>query len=251
MSKSWPSPFILLIAGLFVGLLHASYTTDGAAILIGCSLGFFGFIGLAMWAYARRNGLTLDGVEKRDYIIIFGFCAFAVVSILVDAVQGNVGACSFFGALICAHCSISQAGAGPGLITDDRIEAGWQPVSLLRRQFKKWVLECDPLLGHNPLWYWIIAIFSPVLYFPFYLSAIFAFLFQREWIRDWCIIWGSVLSSTTGVVILDEIWGPYPSPNVPKMLAAYLPWVIFPIAVIFRVWKRPVFHVSAKKRAVI
>ncbi len=44
-------------------------------------------------------------------------------------------------------------------------------MNLLRSSFKQWVSECDPLLGANPLWYWVIAILSPILYCKYWTNT--------------------------------------------------------------------------------
>ncbi len=90
-------------------------------------------------------------------------------------------------------------------MTDAAIDSGYQPVNLLRASFKQWTIACDPLLARNPLWYWVIAILSPLFYFPFYICGIFAFLFEREWIRDPAIIWWVVALKLLAVRLIANV----------------------------------------------
>ena len=54
-------------------------------------------------------------------------------------------------------------------------------------------------------------------------------------------MWGAMLSFTTALIICEELWGAHPSPNRLQMLGGYLPYVFFPLFVIWRVWRDPLF----------
>jgi hypothetical protein len=58
----------------------------------------------------------------------------------------------------------------------------WPPEWIIKI-FLKWCEEVDPLLRANPLWYRTLAHISPVVYAPFYVLAIYAFINEREWIK--------------------------------------------------------------------
>lgn len=222
MIARFPSPWWLAAFVALVLAVRAS-ATPGATTIMAFTAALLGGGALVM---RRLGGPSTLMSRPVDFVVVLGFTVFAVTAVLVDAVQ---------------------AGVGPGFVTDDRIGAGFQPINLLVTSFKEWTKSCDPLLAANPLWYWTLAVLSPLLYLPFYVVAIYAFVFERAWIRDYCLVWGAMLSSTTVVIVVEEVWGQYPSPNVRQMLGGYVPWIVFPLFVMGRVWSTPVFP-STKER---
>jgi hypothetical protein len=84
--------------------------------------------------------------------------------------------------LIASTIDYTQALYGSVLAEED-IEYGlWPPLPILKA-YAWWCENVDPLLAHNPSWYATMAAFSPFLYTPFYLIAIYAFITEKEWIR--------------------------------------------------------------------
>jgi EXPERA (EXPanded EBP superfamily) len=102
-----------------------------------------------------------------------------------------------------------------------------------------WGRTFDHDLMARPAW-WKVTIWIDNLFFgPFYLFAIYAFVKGREWIRIPSIIYSSMLL-TNVLVILGEEWaGAYAAPNFPLVLMANLPWLAFPIYIIYRMWRYP------------
>ena len=68
---------------------------------------------------------------------------------------------------------------------------------------------------------------------------------EAPWVRNVSLMWGAMLSFTTTLIICEELWGEYPSPNRGQMLGGYLPYVVFPLLVIRRVWRDPLFAKKA------
>ncbi len=67
---------------------------------------------------------------------------------------------------------------------------------------------------------------------------------NAAWVRNLSLMWGAMLSFTTALIITEELWGSHASPNRAVMLGGYGPYVVFPLIVIWRVWRDPIFHKS-------
>jgi emopamil binding protein len=91
----------------------------------------------------------------------------------------------------------------------------------------------------RPVWWKMTIWIDNLLFGPFYLAAIYAYLTGKEWIRIPSIIYASMLL-TNVLIILGEEWaGAYASPNFPVVLLANLPWLLFPLYIIYRMWRYP------------
>jgi len=102
-----------------------------------------------------------------------------------------------------------------------------------------WGRTFDPLVLARPAW-WKVTIWIDAVFFgPFYLVAIYAYIKGKEWIRLPSIIYGSVLLTVVVVILGEEIWGTHATPHLPIVLLANLPWVLFPIYIIYRMWRYP------------
>ena len=97
----------------------------------------------------------------------------------------------------------------------------------------------DPLIVLRPVW-WRATIWLDVLVFgPFYVFAIYAYIRGREWIRIPSIIYSSVLLTNLVIIFSEEFAGPNASPYPLIVLLENLAWVIFPIYIIYRMWRSP------------
>ena len=95
----------------------------------------------------------------------------------------------------------------------------------------------DPLLIARPAW-WRATIWIDALFFgPYYLIALYAFIKGKDWIRFGSIVWSSVMLTNVAIILFEEVTGPYASPELPRVLLANAGWVIFPLLVMFRMWK--------------
>ena len=99
----------------------------------------------------------------------------------------------------------------------------------------------DPLLYERPVWYTTIVIIDQVVYGPFYIAALYAFcLLEEEWIRNWSIIWASVMLATVTVILGEEIAGPFASDHLP-LVRDQRGWLIVPVWVLIRMWREHPF----------
>jgi hypothetical protein len=116
----------------------------------------------------------------------------------------------------------------------------WPPAYMI--DFLHWYFEkYDPLLYERPVWYTTIVVIDQVVYGPFYIAALYAFWKGKEWIRNWSIIWASVMLATVTVILGEEIAGPFASDHLLLVLATNAGWLIVPVWVLIRMWREHPF----------
>jgi EXPERA (EXPanded EBP superfamily) len=97
-----------------------------------------------------------------------------------------------------------------------------------------WGRNFDPALMAREPW-WRATIWIDALGFgPFYVFAIYAFVKGRDWIRIPCFIWAGMMFSNVVIILFEEFIGRHPTPRPGIMLAANLPWLLFPMFVVLR-----------------
>src|SRR6516164_8394734 len=102
-----------------------------------------------------------------------------------------------------------------------------------------WGRTFDPVLLARPAW-WKVTIWIDALFFgPFYVIAIYAFIKGKEWIRIPSIIYASALLTIVLVILGEEMAGMHATPHLPIVFLANLPWLLFPIYIIYRMWRYP------------
>jgi hypothetical protein len=102
-----------------------------------------------------------------------------------------------------------------------------------------WGRTFDPVLLARPVW-WKMTIWIDALFFgPFYVLAIYAFVRQREWIRIPGIIYASVMLTNVTIILGEEAFGAYRTPQFGVVLLANLAWVLVPLFIIYRLGRSP------------
>ncbi|MGE5601796.1 MAG: EXPERA domain-containing protein [Nitrososphaerales archaeon] len=102
-----------------------------------------------------------------------------------------------------------------------------------------WGRTFDQVLLARPVW-WKMTIWIDVLFFgPFYVAAIYCFVKGRDWIRIPSIIYASTLLTNVVIILGEEAHGLHATPNFPAVFAANLPWLLFPILIIYRMGRSP------------
>jgi hypothetical protein len=97
----------------------------------------------------------------------------------------------------------------------------------------------DPLLMARPPW-WKATIWIDVLLFgPFYVAAVYAFVRRRNWIRVPALVWSGMMLSNVLIILMEELYGPRATPDVPFVLAVNVPWLLMPFAMMIRMRKEP------------
>jgi hypothetical protein len=115
---------------------------------------------------------------------------------------------------------------------------GWPPRPLVDL-VHWWGGNFDPVQLARPVWWKATIWIDALLFGPFYIVAIFAFIRGREWIRIPSIIYSSVLWTNVTIILSEEIWGPHATPHLPIVILANAPWFLFPILIIWRMWAHP------------
>jgi EXPERA (EXPanded EBP superfamily) len=97
-----------------------------------------------------------------------------------------------------------------------------------------WGRNYDPLLLARPAFF-RMTIWIDVLFFgPFYVAAIYAFVRGRDWIRSPALLWAGAMPAIVLIILMEERYGIHASPRFGMVLAANLPWLLFPLAVVAR-----------------
>lgn len=102
-----------------------------------------------------------------------------------------------------------------------------------------WGRNFDPLVLARPVW-WKVTIWIDALFFgPFYITAIYAFIKGKEWIRIPSIIYASVMLTNVTIILGEEAFGLHRTPELGIVLLANLPWLLFPLAILYRMGMTP------------
>lgn len=97
-----------------------------------------------------------------------------------------------------------------------------------------WGRSFDPLLLARPP-FWRMTIWIDVLFFgPFYVFAIYAFARGRDWIRLPAVFWSGLMTANVLIILMEERYGVHATPHWGMVLAANLPWLLFPFAMLVR-----------------
>jgi hypothetical protein len=154
---------------------------------------------------------------------------------------------------VVATVSPSGTLAAPGVSRELLQSYWWAP---LRDAYWQWC-QVDPLLCVNPAWMKAMNALSPVfcaarvacvrvwLAFlthlsaradgPFYVVALYAIATGKEWIRVPCMCYAWGLFVTLTVILYDERFGDFRTPNFTIVLLANLPyWIPLPLFIMYR-----------------
>jgi hypothetical protein len=102
-----------------------------------------------------------------------------------------------------------------------------------------WGNTFDPLLMARPP-FWKATIWLDVVVFgPFYLFALYAFIKGKDWIRVPTLVVMPILFTNVFIICSEEIWGISATGNLPMVLFANAAWFLFPVFLIWKMWKNP------------
>jgi hypothetical protein len=97
-----------------------------------------------------------------------------------------------------------------------------------------WGRTFDPVLLARPAW-WKATIWIDSLFFgPFYAVALYAFSTGKDWIRLPSVIWASVMLTNVTIILAEEAFGQYATPQLPMVLLANLAWLTMPLLMLAR-----------------
>lgn len=103
-----------------------------------------------------------------------------------------------------------------------------------------YAVDADPLFMNPPVWMRFVTGLSAFVYGPFYLLLIFSFIKGKNWIQLPSIIYATMISSITGIIVFGvEFLGeaPFRTPNPSKFLLFNLPYVLIPLLLLIRMRK--------------
>jgi hypothetical protein len=125
---------------------------------------------------------------------------------------------------------------------------GWPPAAVI--DLVHWYgHQFDPVLIARPAW-WRATIWIDAVFFgPFYAVAIYAYAKGRNWIRFGSIMWASMMLTNVFIILFEEVNGEHASPELRRVFLSNAAWVIFPILVLYRMWRSPHPFTPAAKPA--
>jgi EXPERA (EXPanded EBP superfamily) len=88
----------------------------------------------------------------------------------------------------------------------------------------------------RPVWWKMTIWIDNLLFGPFYVVAIYAYVKGKNWIRLPSVIYASMLLTNVIIILGEESAGQFASPNFPFVLADNLLWLVFPLIIIGRMW---------------
>jgi hypothetical protein len=100
--------------------------------------------------------------------------------------------------------------------------------------------DADPLFMNPPVWMRFVTGLSAFVYGPFYLVLVYALLTGRNWIQLPAVIYATMISVITGIIVYGvEFFGEpeFQTQNPLKFLAFNLPYVVIPLILLARMRK--------------
>ena len=102
-----------------------------------------------------------------------------------------------------------------------------------------WGRTFDPLLFARPVWWRATIWIDAVLFGPYYIFAVYAFIRGRNWIRLPSIIYSSVMLTNVTIILSEEIWGPHATPHLAAVVGANASWIVAPLLILWRMRREP------------
>jgi len=100
-----------------------------------------------------------------------------------------------------------------------------------------WGRTFDPVLLARPVWWKMTIWIDAVLFGPFYVFALYAWIRGRDWIRIPAVLWAGLMTANVTIIMGEEMMGPHATPRPGMVWAANLPWLAFPAIVVWRMWR--------------
>lgn len=94
----------------------------------------------------------------------------------------------------------------------------------------------DPLLIARPAFFRMTIWIDVISFGPFYVTAIYAFIRGRDWIRIPALVWSGMMMANVLIILFEERAGDFATHHFRIVLGANLPWLLLPVAVIWRLY---------------
>jgi len=92
----------------------------------------------------------------------------------------------------------------------------------------------DPVLIARPVWWKATILIDVVGFGPFYLMALYAYAKGKPWIKTPSLVYSGLMMANVIIILCEEFWGPYATPQPVVVLLLNLPWLLMPVYIIFR-----------------
>ena len=102
-----------------------------------------------------------------------------------------------------------------------------------------WGRSFDPLLLARPVWWKMTIGIDSFLFGPYYIVALYAFLRARDWIWLPSLVYSGLMMANVTIILGEEAWGPYRTPHLSIVVLVNLPWILFPLYLIYRMRAAP------------
>ena len=111
------------------------------------------------------------------------------------------------------------------------------PLPFLVDMVHWWGTNFDPVQYARPPW-WRATIWIDALMFgPFYAFAIYAWIKGRDWIRVPSLVWSGLMFANVTIILFEETIGPHATPALGLVYLANAPWLLMPVATVWRLWR--------------
>ncbi len=107
----------------------------------------------------------------------------------------------------------------------------WPPKFII--QLNHFVGQFDGAVMERPTWFRATIWIDAILFGPFYITAIIAFIRGKNWIRIPSIMWATMMLTNVTIILFVE-FTEYFTPDWWKILLANLLWILIPILLIIR-----------------
>jgi hypothetical protein len=101
-----------------------------------------------------------------------------------------------------------------------------------------WGRTFDPALMAREPWWRATNRLDVLGFGPFYAFAIYAFVKGRSFIRVPALVWAGVMFANVTIILFEELLGAHKSPRPGIVVAANIPWLLMPWAVVARLMHR-------------
>jgi hypothetical protein len=120
----------------------------------------------------------------------------------------------------------------------DRLSAQYADLEAQRGFFVEYLVRfgrtVDPLLIANPMWLRLMCGLSAFVFGPFYLVLVVGLVRGDDRIRVPGLVYAAVMSYSLVVHLGVELLGELPPLNMPVFAATYVPYVVFPLLLAWR-----------------
>lgn len=112
----------------------------------------------------------------------------------------------------------------------------------LARALHGYTSTADPLFGKMPPQVWVLMAISLFVFGPMDVAVVYALARGREWIRVPGLLFAGAQTTAMLTYFGLEAYGDLPPISWPTVLAANLPYVLFPVLLAWRLRREPLFE---------